>query len=59
MLKFWYWAIENRRANIGWVRNYSGPIPKPRGHKLKDQFLKIVDKKKLLRKAISKVCRHF
>jgi len=34
-LKFKLWAFENRRTNIRWVRNFSGPCSWPKGHKLK------------------------
>jgi len=36
-------GFENMRANTGWVKNFSGPLSGPRGHKPKEQFLKMVD----------------
>jgi len=48
MLKFQLWAaLENGRTNIGWVRDFSGTLPGQRGCKLKDQFLKIANLKKV------------
>jgi len=47
MPKFKFWAFENERTNARSVGNFSGPLPRPRGHKLKGQFLKIVDIKKV------------
>jgi len=43
MLKFQVWGFENGRACIRRVRNLSGTLPRPRGHKIEEQFLKIVE----------------
>jgi len=53
-LKFQFWAFDSGRLNKGWVKSFSGPLPGPRGHKLKDQFLKIVDFQKVIQKGYLK-----
>jgi len=47
MMEFLFWAFENEKTNTGRVRYFSEPLPGPRGHKLKDHFLKIVDIEKV------------
>jgi len=42
-LKIQFWSFGNERTNTRRVRNFSGPLLGPRGHKLNKQFLKIVD----------------
>jgi len=32
--KFWAWKTDK-----GCVKNFSGPLPRPRGHQLKEQFI--------------------
>jgi len=49
-LKFQFWP----RGQTGWVRNFSGPLARPRGHKLKEQIKKIADFQKVIHKVYLK-----